>query len=74
MTVKTNLKQLYEIDDQEWLNETINLLKQRRFNELDLDKVYRKALKYVTKKTNFKVDFPEECPYTVEQLLDENYL
>jgi hypothetical protein len=147
MTVATNLKQLYEIDDQQWLSETINLLKQKKFNELDLEnlieelelmgkrdklsleslleqvirhlllyqywltekdynanhweaeitsfrnqieeylttnlynylkdnlaKVYRKALKYVTKKTNFKVNFPEDCPYTLEQLLDENYL
>ncbi|MFO5491584.1 MAG: DUF29 family protein, partial [Cuspidothrix sp.] len=37
MTLITNLKQLYEIDDQQWLSETINLLKQKRFNELDLE-------------------------------------
>ncbi len=36
--------------------------------------LYTKALKQVKIKTNFKVDFPEECPYTLEQLLDENYL
>lgn len=147
MTLITNLKQLYEIDDQQWLSETINLLKQKRFNELDLENlieelddlgsekknaisslliqiikhllllqywtaeyennvydwrsevvtfrdqiegrltknlynylqqeinnIYTKALKQVKIKTNFKVDFPEECPYTLEQLLDENYL
>ncbi|MBE9233874.1 DUF29 domain-containing protein [Cuspidothrix issatschenkoi LEGE 03284] len=147
MTLITNLKQLYEIDDQQWLSETINLLKQKRFNELDLENlieelddlgsekknaissllmqiikhllllqywtaeyennvyhwrsevvtfrdqiegrltknlynylqqeinnIYTKALKQVKVKTNFKVDFPEECPYTLEQLLDENYL
>jgi hypothetical protein len=147
MTVVKDLKQLYEIDDQQWLSETINLLKQKKFNELDLENlieeldylgksnknaveslleqimrhllllqyweveydrnvnhweaevigfrnqlkkylttnlrqhlvkeltsIYQDALKYVKKKTNFKVDFPPQCPYTLEQLLDENYL
>jgi hypothetical protein len=37
MTVTTNLKELYEIDDHLWLLETRELLKQRKFNELDLD-------------------------------------
>ncbi len=147
MTVATNLKQLYEIDDQQWLKETINLLKQKNFNELDLENlieeledlgksnknaveslleqiirhllllqyweveydrnvnhweaevigfrnqlkkylttnlrqhlgkeltsIYQDALKYVTKKTNFKVNFPEKCPYNLDQLLDEHYL
>jgi hypothetical protein len=147
MTVKTDLKQLYEIDDQQWLLETINLLKQKKFNELDLENLieeletlgrseknaveslleqimrhlllyqywieehpsnanhwhseisgfrtqlrrkltknlrnhlidnketlYQDALKFVIPKTNFKVDFPQQCPYTLEQLLDENYL
>ena len=37
MTSSTNLKQLHEIDDQQWLSETINLLKEKRFNELDLE-------------------------------------
>jgi len=147
MTVATNLKQLYEIDDQQWLSETINLLKQKKFNELDLENLieelealgrsernaveslleqiirhlllyqywteehqknanhwhseisgfrtqlrrkltknlrnhlidnqailYQDALKFVIPKTNFKVNFPEECPYSFDQLLDENYL
>ncbi|MFM7364178.1 MAG: DUF29 domain-containing protein [Cuspidothrix sp.] len=146
MTLIINLKQLYETDDQQWLLETINLLKQKKFNELDLEhlieelddlgsekknaissllmqiikhllllqywtaeyennvyhwqsevvnfrdqiegrltkklynylqqeinNIYKKSLKQVKIKTNFKVDFPEECPYTLEQLLDENY-
>lgn len=147
MTAATNLKQLYEIDDQQWLHETISLLKQKKFNELDLENLieelealgrnernaveslleqiirhlllyqywteehqrnanhwhseisgfrtqlrrkltrnllnhlrdnqellYQDALKYLKPKTNFQIDFPEECPYTIEQLLDENYL
>ncbi|MBL1208771.1 DUF29 domain-containing protein [Geminocystis sp. GBBB08] len=31
------LKELYEIDDYLWLEETINLLKENRLNELDLE-------------------------------------
>lgn len=147
MTVTTNLKQLYEIDNHLWLLENIKLLKQQKFRELDLgnlieeleslarrDKatvkslleqiirhllllqywtaeskinryhweaemynfrtqindqlttnlkkylaeerlnIYKKALGYVQRKTGFSVTFPEECPYTLEQLLDEDYL
>jgi hypothetical protein len=36
--------------------------------------LYADALKYVQVKTKFEVNFPEECPYTLEQLLDEDYL
>ncbi|QSV72170.1 MAG: DUF29 domain-containing protein [Aphanizomenon flos-aquae KM1D3_PB] len=35
MNVLTNLQQLYETDDYLWLLETIDLLKQGRFNEVD---------------------------------------
>lgn len=147
MTVATNLKQLYEIDDHLWLLETIELLKRRQLNELDLEnlieeleslakrdqnkvkslleqiirhllmlqywtieyeqnknhwrseirsfrvqlndrlttnlsnylqlilpKIYQDALGYVQEKTGFSVDFPQECLYSFEQLLDVNYL
>ena len=39
MTViqKTNLKELYDQDDNLWLEETVKLLKENRFNELDLE-------------------------------------
>jgi hypothetical protein len=37
MTVITDLKQLYEIDDSLWLEETIELLKNKQFNQLDLE-------------------------------------
>ena len=145
--LKYNLKQLYEIDDYQWLLSTIELLKENRLNELDLDNlieeleylarkdkatvkslleqiirhllllqywtveydnnahhwraeirsfrnqledrlttnlsnyladeklnIYNRGLKYVAEKTKNKVDFPQECPYTLEQLLDENFL
>ncbi len=146
MTV-ANLKQLYEIDDNLWLLQTIELLKQKRLDELDLDNlieelesvgrseknaveslleqiirhllllqywkaeyernvnhweaeiigfrgqlhkylttnlrkhlaqelnsIYGLALKYVKRKTNQTINFPQECPYNLEQLLDSNYL
>ena len=147
MNINTNLQSLYEIDENLWLEETIALLKEKRFQDLDLnnlieelealgrrdknavaslleqiirhllllhywteeyemngnhwqteiigfrnqierlltnnlqnylnselEKIYSSALKYVKQKTRFKIDFPESCPYTLEQLLDENYL
>ncbi|NET01619.1 MAG: DUF29 domain-containing protein [Sphaerospermopsis sp. SIO1G1] len=140
------LQQLYEVDDHEWLLTNIELLKQRRFDHLDLEnlieeleslakrdkhqvknlleqiirhllllnfwqaeyernqnhwraeirsfrtqlkdrlttnlsnylisilsKIYGDALGYVQEKTAFTVNFPQECPYTLEQLLDVNY-
>ena len=147
MTVITNLQQLYETDDHLWLLETIQLLKQGRFDELDLgnlieeleslakrDKhqvknlleqvirhllllqfwtqeydrnknhwrseirsfrvqlkdrltsnlynylnsifttIYEDALGYVQEKTGFTVNFPAECPYSLEEVLDIHYL
>jgi hypothetical protein len=36
MTITTSLKQLYETDENLWLEETIELLKQGQLNQLDL--------------------------------------
>lgn len=147
MTVITNLQQLYETDDHLWLLETIQLLKQGRFDELDLENlieeleslakrdkhqvkilleqiirhllllqfwtqeydrnknhwrseirsfrvqlkdrltsnlynylssifttIYEDALGYVQEKTGFTVNFPRECPYSFEEVLDIHYL
>jgi hypothetical protein len=146
VTVITNLKTLYEIDSNQWLEETIELLKANRFNELDLENLieelealgrsdrnaveslleqvirhllllqywseeseynkshwqaeitgfrtqlkrrltsnlrnhllkelsplYQDALAYVRQKTSLQVDFPTECPYTLEELLNINW-
>ncbi len=35
-------------------------------------KVYQKALKYVRQKTGMKIHFPEDCPYNLEQLLNQD--
>ncbi len=37
MTVIPDLKTLYEIDDSLWLEETIKLLKAKKFQALDLE-------------------------------------
>ncbi|MCA2656414.1 DUF29 domain-containing protein [Microcystis sp. M061S2] len=147
MTVIPDLKTLYEIDDSLWLEATIELLKARRFDTLDLenlieeledlgnekkfrvasflqqiirhalllqfwtrereynrghweselvnfqdqlntylttslrkyleqefDNIYQKALRYARKKTNNQVHFPNTCPYSLEELLDPNWL
>ncbi|ACK67604.1 protein of unknown function DUF29 [Rippkaea orientalis PCC 8801] len=146
MTVITNLKTLYEIDPNQWLEEIIKLLKANRLNELDLENLieelealgrsdknaveslleqiirhllllqywskeaqynkfhwqaeitgfrtqlkrkltnnlrnhllkelsslYQDALAYVRQKTSLEVDFPPECPYSLEELLNINW-
>ena len=142
---KNQLKNLYEIDEYLWLEETIKLLKKNQLNDLDLDNlieelkslskrdenrvssfleqiirhllllqywtieeinqnhwraeiqsfrtqlrkylttnlqnylgdelntIYQDALEYVRQKTGLSVDFPEECPYTLEELLDKKW-
>ena len=147
MTVIPDLKTLYEIDDSLWLEETIELLKAKNFEALDLenlieeledlgnekkfrvasflqqiirhalllqfwssereynqghweselvnfqdqlntyltaslrkyleqefDNIYQKATRYVRKKTKNQVIFPDTCPYSLEELLDPNWL
>lgn len=146
MLTITNLKQLYEIDDSQWLEETVKILKNKQFNDLDLDNlieeledlgrekknavaslleqvirhllllqywteekeynsthwqgeiytfrvqlrrklttnlrnyleaelnnIYQDALGFVKIKTQNKVQFPSECPYTLKQLLDKEW-
>lgn len=139
----TDLKHLYEIDDVQWLEETVKLIKNHQFEDLDIDNlieeleelgrekknavaslleqiirhllllqywtseaeynvvhwkaeiytfrvqlrrkittnlrhyleselssIYQDALGFVKIKTQNSVDFPLECPYTLEQLLN----
>ncbi|MGK7897644.1 MAG: DUF29 family protein, partial [Xenococcus sp. (in: cyanobacteria)] len=40
-------------------------------NELNI--IYQDALEYVKQKTGFPGDFPEECPDSLEQLLDKKW-
>ncbi len=144
---QNNLKNLYEVDEHLWLEETIKILKENRLDDLDLESlieeleslrkkdknrvssfleqiirhllllqywtieqernqnhwraeiqgfrtqlrkyltanlhnylanelniIYQDALEYVQEKTGFSVNFPEKCPYTLEQLLDKKWL
>ena len=41
--------------------------------EDDLENIYQSAVDFVKIKTDLTV-FPEQCPYTLAQLLDNNYL
>jgi hypothetical protein len=147
MKTITDLKQLYELDDSQWLEETIKLLKNHKFQELDLenlieeledlgkrdknavaslleqiirhllllqywtsesenntvhwqgeiytfrtqlnrrittnlrnyleselDSIYKDALGFVKIKTQNSVNFPSGCPYSLNQLLDIDWL
>ena len=41
---------------------------------LKLDSIYSDSLGFVKIKTDKKINFPSECPYKLEQLLDINWL
>ncbi len=46
----------------------------RKHLSKEKDNNYRKAVKYVMTKTGLnKPIFPDQCPYTLEQLLDDNW-
>jgi predicted unusual protein kinase regulating ubiquinone biosynthesis (AarF/ABC1/UbiB family) len=73
----------YEYNANHWQAEIISFRTQlneyltqnlRNHLEENQSKVYQKALKYVSKKTGMMVSFPEDCPYTLEQLLDQDWL
>jgi hypothetical protein len=36
--------------------------------------IYEKALGYVRQKTGYEIAFPEDCPYTLEQSFDRDWL
>ena len=44
-----------------------------RHLEDEFNNIYQDALRYITKKTRLKT-LPKTCPYTLEQLLDINWL
>ena len=62
-----------------WRSEIVNFRDQldqrlttnlRNYLQENLDSIYKRALLYVKEKTGYSVEFPKECPYTFEQLLD----
>ena len=42
----------------------------KNYLESELDSIYQDALGFVNIKTQNKVDFPEECPYSLDELID----
>lgn len=45
----------------------------RNYLDSELNSIYQDALGFVQIKTQNSVNFPPECPYTLEQLLDINW-
>ena len=60
MTVISQLKTLYEIDDSLWLEETIELLKAKQFDRLDLENLIEEL-----------EDLGKEKKHRVESLLEQ---
>ena len=63
--------EIYGFRDQLNAKLTTNL---RKYLTEERLKIYQRALGYVQRKTNFQIDFPEECPYTFEEILNIDYL
>ncbi|MDD1462538.1 DUF29 domain-containing protein, partial [Dolichospermum sp. ST_sed2] len=73
----------YERNGYHWQGEIVNFRNQlkrrltgnlRNYLTQEMLEIYADALEYVKVKTKFQVDFPEKCPYSLEQLLDKDYL
>lgn len=71
------------INSRHWAAEIVNFRSEletdmttnlRKHLALVKENIYQKALKYVIKKTGLnQTIFPHQCPYTIEQLLDEDW-
>lgn len=73
----------YEYNSNHWKAEIMSFRTQinedltknlRNHLQVNQAQVYEKALKYVRQKTGYNILFPEDCPYTLEQLLESNWL
>ena len=74
----------YEFNSNHWEVEIINFRNQinwglttnlKIYLEKNKEKIYQNALRYVRKKTQGKItNLPDNCPYSLEQLLDDNWL
>ncbi len=46
-----------------------------QYREENFEKIYKRAVKYLIVKTGLKKDkFPGQCPYTIEQLINSDWL
>ena len=55
----------YDQDFYAWTQQQADLLRSRRYRELDLDHLRETNLEEQT--------FPEQCPYSWQQIADENF-
>jgi len=46
----------------------------RKYLEQEFEQIYFESVRYVRQKTDNKVNFPDICPYSLEELLDPNWL
>ncbi|MFN7511391.1 DUF29 domain-containing protein, partial [Microcystis sp.] len=46
----------------------------RQYLEQEFEQIYFESVRYVRQKTDNKVNFPDTCPYSLEELLDPNWL
>ncbi len=73
-----------EYNYRHWGSEIVNFRNQLEIDmttnlyqylEENIEKIYKRAVKYVVVKTGFKKDnFPSQCPYTLEQLINSDWL
>ncbi|MFM6375306.1 MAG: DUF29 domain-containing protein, partial [Microcystis panniformis] len=55
-----DLKQLYEIDDSQWLEETVSLLRNHQFSQLDLEHLIEELEDLGKEKKNAVASFLEQ--------------
>ena len=67
---------LYDSAFIEWTQRTAELTRKRRFSELDVEHVADQAgVKLAADESGLKRDrFPVRCPFTVGEILDEEFL
>jgi len=46
----------------------------RQYLEQEFEQIYFESLRYVRQKNDNKVNLPDTCPYSLEELLDPNWL
>jgi hypothetical protein len=72
----------YEYNANHWRDEVYNfrhqlnnLLTTNLYHHLEenFSKIYQLSLKRVQNKTNFSLNLPQKCPYSLEQLLEEDW-
>jgi len=61
MTSMTELKQLYELDDSQWLEETIKLLANKKFQQLDLENLIEELEELGREKKNAVASLLEQA-------------